>query len=339
MLKSLTPGQQINDKFGILSITEKTTANGDPYLVIELTHPSGTIAGKVWSDSIPNVKVKEGDVAELKGTVDQYRGVNNFNIQNARQVPNEDLLDYVTEKPTLVFDIETVGRPFEELDEHDQDYFLNNLEKNFEGTKQQLHDRTGLYPLFGFVVTIGMYNPGTEKGAVYYLTSSKKQKATNKKLQTGDKSAKESPAHQSKEAFIYRGFADEKSLLEGFWETALKYERFVTYNGAGFDWPFLVFRSGVHRVKVPFETKGNGDKFIDLSQKIRVGYRPYRLEQLCKAFQISNPKEDGVSGMEVAKLYRQGKLEEILKYVSRDAKSTSELYMLWKTYLAGKIIV
>ena len=73
--------------------------------------------------------------------------------------------------------------------------------------------------------------------------------------------------------------------------------------------------------------------------KLRVNNRPFRLEQLCKAFGISNPKEDGVSGMEVANLYRAGKIGEILKYVSRDVLATAELYTLWKTYLAGKIII
>lgn len=335
MLKSLSPGQRINDKFGIISVSEKTTSKGDPYLVLELSHPSGTINGKVWSDAIPNVQVKEGHVAEINATVDEYRGINNFNISKARTILGEELENYLTETPTLVFDIETIGMDFKDLDESQQDYLMNNLEKNFEGTDKQKKDRTGLYPMFGFVVAIGMYNPSSGKGMVYYLDDQKSGKKAEDKADK--KSGSKSETFDID--FKYQPFNKEKDLLEAFWETATKYERYVTYNGSGFDFPFMVFRSGVHRIKVPFETHGSSDKFLDLAYKIRVNRRSIRLEQVCKAFGISNPKQKGVSGMEVAKLYRKGELISILEYVARDVVSTSELYKIWKTYLAGKVIM
>jgi DNA polymerase elongation subunit (family B) len=333
MLKSLTPGQKISDRFGVIGVTEKTTSGGAPYLVVELSHPSGTISGKVWSDAMPNVQLKEGGVAEIQASVDQYRGVNNFNITHARHVLEEELDKYLSENPTLVFDIETVGKEFKELDEEEQNYLENNLEKNFEGTKKQKQDRTGLYPMFGFVVAIGMWNPGSGKGMVYYLEDIKNQEL---KIKNGESEELEK---YDNENFQHIPFAGEKSLLEAFWETALKYERYVTYNGSGFDFPFLVFRSGVHRIKVPFETHGSYDKFVDLAQRIKVNNRSIKLEQVCKSFGIDNPKKKGVSGMEVANLFRKGRLKEILEYVGRDVVATSELYRVWKTYLAGKVVV
>ena len=345
MLKSLTPGQKISDRFGVIGVAEKTTSKGDPYLVVELTHPSGTITGKVWSDAMPDVKLKEGEVAEIQATVDQYRGINNFNITHARQILDEELNKYLNEKTTLVFDIETVGMEFKELDEGEQDYLMNNLEKNFDGTDAQKKDRTGLYPMFGFVVAIGMYNPSSGKGMVYYLenseSNSKRISATKQKTDDGKQKTDDEDGEKIKGdlEFSYKPFANEKFLLEAFWETAVKYERYVTYNGSGFDFPFMVFRSGVHRVKVPFETHGSSDKFLDLAYKIRVNNRSIKLEQVCKSFGIDNPKKKGVSGMEVAKLYRKGKLKDILEYVGRDVVATSELYQVWKSYLAGKVVV
>jgi hypothetical protein len=90
-------------------------------------------------------------------------------------------------------------------------------------------------------------------------------------------------------------------------------------------------------VKVPFETRGGGDKFVDLAQKIQMSFRSFKLEQVCKAFGITNPKQEGVSGMEVARLYREGRLQDIVEYVGRDVMATNELYVVWKKYLSGKV--
>jgi DNA polymerase elongation subunit (family B) len=321
MLKSLTPGQQLSDlHLGIISITEAKTRSGDRYLKLELTHPSGVIPGKVWQDALDNFHASEGAVAQINALVDEYMGNLTLNVKSARPVEDEDIDQYLAPVPTLVFDIETVGQDFSELSEWDQDYLLNNLEKRFEGTDKQKQQRTGLHPLYAFVAAIGMFNPVQEKGAVYYLDKTE--------------------VSEEKDAFTRRSFATEKDLLEAFWKISTRYERLVTYNGSGFDFPFLVIRSGVNQVKIPYEIGGPGSssKFIDLQNKLRMGGRAYKLEALCRVFGISNPKEKGVSGMQVSKLYHQGKIHDIVDYVSRDVLSTTELYYLWKKYLSGKII-
>lgn len=285
--------------------------------MMELTHATGVVQAKVWSDSMPKVAGEPGEVVEVEASVDEYRGIFNFNLQRAKVVEGA-FDDFLTPQPTMVFDIETIGKDFKELDTAEQEYLTENLEKNFEGTKKQKEERTGLYPLFGWIGAIGMYNPATEKGAVFYV---------------GEEGEVEI------EGFAVKAFADEKALLEGFWEAAGKYYRFVTYNGSGFDFPFLAFRSAVHRIKVPFELSGSSDKFVDLATKFRMHHRPFKLEMVCKALGIDNPKEEGVSGKEVWKLYREGKMDEIAKYVSRDVKSTSDLYEVWRKYVAGKVVV
>jgi DNA polymerase elongation subunit (family B) len=321
MLKSLTPGQQLSaTRLGIISITESKTRSGDRYLKLELTHPSGNIAGKVWHDALDRFQATEGGVAEVDALVDEFMGNLNLNVKAARPVEEEDIDQYLAPVPTLVFDIETVGQEFTELSEWDQDYLLNNLEKKFDGTDKQRQQRTGLHPLYGFVAAIGMYNPVQEKGAVYYLDKTE--------------------INEEKEAFTRRSFLTEKDLLEAFWKISSRYERLVTYNGSGFDFPFLAIRSGVNQVKIPYEIGGPGSssKFLDLQSKLRMGWRAYKLEALCRAFDISNPKEKGVSGMEVAKLYKKGQIQEIVSYVIRDVLATTELYHLWKKFLAGKPI-
>lgn len=99
-------------------------------------------------------------------------------------------------------------------------------------------------------------------------------------------------------------------MLTKFWGLTQEYQRFVTYNGRGFDWPFLIIRSGINRVKVPMEIDHyNKHKFIDLADHLRQGGRQFKLEAFCRAFGITNPKEKGVSGLLVSQLY----YEKIIK--------------------------
>jgi DNA polymerase elongation subunit (family B) len=130
----------------------------------------------------------------------------------------------------------------------DQDYFLNSLE-SYEEDKEKAKTKTGLHPLYGQIVSIGMYNPSTKKGMVFSLSL----KSIN--LEDPD--------------FTCSVFASEKDLLKGFWQTSQKYERFVTYNGNGFDFPFLAIRSAIQKVKIPFEINNRQEKFVDLMQKFR----------------------------------------------------------------------
>ena len=67
----------------------------------------------------------------------------------------------------IVFDIETIGADFETLDEKSQEYLLKYAKD--EAEKEEIKSqRLGLYPVTGEIVAIGMYNPDTERGAVYF---------------------------------------------------------------------------------------------------------------------------------------------------------------------------
>jgi len=139
--------------------------------------------------------------------------------------------------------------------------------------------------------------------------------------------------------FSYISCSDEKELLKKFWSIAEQHERFITYNGNRFDFPFLLFRSAVQRVRVPFEIN-NSDHFIDLMKKLRPNWSPaYRLDMVSKALGITNPKEGGISGAEIGNLYKSKQHQKIVNYVVRDVIATHKLYKIWKTYLAGRIMV
>jgi DNA polymerase elongation subunit (family B) len=252
-------------------------------------------------------------VAEVNAVAREYNGKITLVINKCTIVESENIADYSPASPTLVFDIETIGKKFEDLDKVEQDYLLNTLEKNEE--EETAKKKTGLYSIFGSVCAIGCYSPTSRRGMVLSIS--------NQAITPGKKD------------FEYLIYPDEKSLLEGFWQIAKSYEKFVTYNGESFDFPYLVIRSGINRVKVPITIKKWSDNFIDLQQKIKQRYG-FKLEMLCKAFGIENPKEAGVHGKDVNDLFEKKEYNKIADYVARDAYSTSLLYDIWRQYMSGE---
>lgn len=302
--------------FLVKSKEVRQTVKGDNYYILQLCNPDGTIEAKIWNNNIAQCNFEEGKVIEINGKSQEYNGKTAIIIDSCQIVTTEEASDYSPSVPTLVFDIETLGKKFEELDEVEQDYLLNNLEKN-EPDKEIAKNKTALYSIFGMVCAIGAVDVANKSGFVLSLSTKE--------------------IKPEKDNFVYKTFTTEKELLEEFWKMTPKYEQFVTYNGDTFDFPYLMIRSGVNRVKMPFEIKKWGsDKFLDLQTKIRQSHA-FKLEMLCKAFGIVNPKEKGVHGDDVTRLYNEGEFNKIADYVARDAVATTELYLIWKNYMSGQI--
>lgn len=294
----------------------KKTKNGDDFYTLELSDKDGKIEAIIWNNNIPQCNFETGKIIELNGKTQEYNGKIGIIIDSCQIVNSEEVGDYSPSVPTLVFDIETLGKKFEELDESEQDYLLNNLEKA-EVDKEKAKTKTALYSIFGTVCAIGGVDVNNKTGFVLSLSTKE--------------------ITPEKENFVYKTFGTEKELLEEFWKLTAKYEQFVTYNGDTFDFPYLMIRSGINRVKMPFEIKRwGGEKFIDLQNKIRQNHG-FKLEMLCKAFGIENPKGEGVHGDDVSRLYDEGEFNKIADYVARDATATTELYLIWKNYMSGQI--
>ena len=150
-------------------------------------------------DLINQLEVKEGNVVECDKC-----GIT-LVINKCIIVESEKITDYSPASPTLVFDIETIGKKFEDLDKVEQDYLLNNLEKDEE--EEIAKKKTGLYSIFGSVCAIGCYSPTSKRGMVLSIST---QAIT-----------------PEKKDFEYLIYPDEKSLLEGFWHIAKSYEKLV----------------------------------------------------------------------------------------------------------------
>lgn len=227
----------------------------------------------------------------------------------------------------LVFDIETVGESWDSLDEttqHNLSWWLRestNDEEAFAYEMKELKEGMGLSPLTGFVVAIGVYDTEKEKGAVYF-------------------SAPDQQAMELEEDGIKYESMSEKAMLEQFWKIAAVCTEFVSFNGRGFDAPFLAIRSMVHHVVPTKDLLSNrylsmqrGCAHIDLMDQLSFyGAARFRksLHLFCRALGIESPKASGTTGDDVATLYKEGKCLDIARYNAGDLRATAALYRRWK---------
>lgn len=217
----------------------------------------------------------------------------------------------------VIFDIETIGVDFESLDQEQQEYITKfaETEQEIEEAKQKL----ALYALTGEVAAIGMLNPDTDKGVVYYRDE------TNPENEQSDRN------------ILYKA-GTEKQILENFWLAMKSYDQFITFNGRGFDCPFLHLRSGILQVKptknlMPY--RYSADHHIDLLDQLTFfgAYRKFNLDFYCKSFGIKSPKSGGMTGLDVPDYFKEGKYLEIAKYCYGDLVATKELFERWRDFI------
>jgi len=141
--------------------------------------------------------------------------------------------------------------------------------------------------------------------------------------------------------------ADEVELLTAFWDVAKHYDQIVTFNGRGFDVPFIYLRSAI--LNVPITRKDwlgyryAVEPHCDLAEQLTFygvsgrdgAARRFNLDFYCKAFGIESPKSHGVTGMDVTDLLNEGRYREIAEYCLRDVRATVHLYQIWRERLAG----
>ncbi len=225
----------------------------------------------------------------------------------------------------LILDIETSGVGLDSLDPAMRDYMLRSAETKEQA--QEVDDTLSFYPLTAQVVAIGLLNADTLKGEMYYLAPT----------DTNEQAA----LPLDEDGVTYEAFSEEAPMLEKFWETVKGYGSVVTYNGRGFDCPFLLTRSAIHKIKPTKELMPNrysSDEHIDLMDRLTFFgsvRRRFSLDMWCRAFGIKSPKEE-VSGAQVPEMFREGRYLDIARYCARDLFATRELLLYWEKYMRFK---
>ena len=233
----------------------------------------------------------------------------------------------------LVFDIETSALPLDQFDDTQQEYLFRDASKLPDeiargDRRAEILQQFNLWPLTAKIVCIAMLNADTQRGQVLF---------------TADDYDEDAPAGPVE----FVPCVDEAELLTAFWDVARHYESVVTFNGRGFDVPFVYLRSALLNVPITrkdwlgyrFQTEPHCDlaeqlTFYNVSGRDGAARR-FNLDFYCKAFGIESPKSQGVTGSDVNQLMAEGRYRDIADYCLRDVKATVLLYQIWKDRLAG----
>ncbi len=231
----------------------------------------------------------------------------------------------------LVIDIETVGEDFNALDHATQESLTRWIKKESENEEEykvaleELKNGLGFSPLTGEIVAIGVLDYHKNEGVVYYQAPGEKNKEF------------------SENGITFKQFG-EKEMLRKFWDGAEKYQCFITFNGRGFDVPFLMVRSAIHGIRPTkdlmrgrYVYQHNPDAIhIDLQDQLTfygATRRKGSLHLWSRAFGIESPKASGITGDDVGRLFKEKKFLDIAKYNVGDLRATKALYEKWESYL------
>jgi predicted PolB exonuclease-like 3'-5' exonuclease len=198
-------------------------------------------------------------------------------------------------------------------------------EEEYKVSLEELKSGLGFSPLTGQIVVIGVLDSDKDEGAVYFQAPGEKA------------------GEFEDEGIKFRPMS-EKEILEKFWQVAREYKEFVSFNGRGFDVPFIMVRSAVHGLRPTKDLMSNRylgsqrfeAKHIDLLDQLSF-YGAVRkkgnLHLWSRVFGIKSPKGEGISGDDVGKLFKEKKFIDIARYNVGDLRATKELYSCWNEYI------
>lgn len=240
-------------------------------------------------------------------------------------------------KTYIVYDIETAGLPIDSFDESRQEYLLRGAATD-EARDKKINEMA-LSPLTGQIICLGIKimqkvdDQWTEVKAGAFMV--------DPTFSDTDSRTEDLPSGHK--MFV----CSEAKLLEHFWKMLTSYPspHLITFNGRGFDAPFVMLRSALLKVKPLYNLMQGSrwnyrDHHTDLLDELCFfnpqqsgATRRYNFDFVAKSFGVQSPKEAGVDGSKVGELYSEGKLEIISEYCLRDVKATWELYLAMKEFI------
>lgn len=310
------------------SVKELQTKDKKPFLIVELADVDSVLEARIWDTSreamdAARAAPRHGPV-KVRGRMRDYQGKPQFVVERLKavdptQAPEGFDPDRLVDPAlaavedlcgkTLVIDIETVPA----TERRELPSTIAEALSSYATRKDMEPDAVmGMSPFFGKVVSLaigdGDAEPGSDDVTVLAVPPDGVQLA---------------------DCPPWLRPMSEAELLRSFWALASRAETIVTFNGRGFDIPFLVTRSLVHGI--PARVDLMSQRFalrphLDLWELVGQRDRgPSKLDVVCWALDIPSPKEV-MDGSMVAPAYARGEIVKIAEYNAHDVRATMAVY-------------
>jgi hypothetical protein len=336
---ALSPGSVGTVFAAIRNIRHGIDRNSAGYFDLVVSDASAKLPAKIWGDSrayseATRESLRSGTVAKLMFSVGSYRESLQLTITRVRPVGEDDewvpdaiygvgweLVEGLRCK-TLVFDIETVpGVDPHELPEGIGKALVRATDRN-EGDEGKT---MSLSPYFGKVVSLAFGEGDPDPVAEGAVAEGAGEGVTALVIPPS--------GHEQPLPKWVRPMS-EVELLRSFWHLADAADLVVTFNGRGFDVPFLVTRSlilgvpaRVDLLSSPFSLRPH----LDLYRLLGHGGST-SLDVTCWALGIESPK-GAMDGSMVAPTYARGDIEAIATYNAADVRATTSVYRHLRQHL------
>lgn len=322
-------GKNATVNVALRSVRHSHDRTGAGYFDLEVSDASATLPCKIWGDSRAYGEAHREELAEapvgtvlkLFFSVGSYRDTIQLTVLRVRRLGEEDEFDADAIRGpgwelveglsyrNLVFDIETVpGVDPDEMPDSVRAALARSAERH-DGDEAKV---MGLSPYYGKIVSIAVGEGDTPDAPVTVL-------------------AVAPPGRENDEFPPWMRMMSEAELLRSFWHLADRAELVVSFNGRGFDVPFVVTRSlilgvpaRVDLVSSPFSLRPHLDLYRVLGHG-RGGIGGSSLDVVCWALGIESPK-GAMDGSMVAPTYARGDIEAIATYNAADVRATAAVF-------------
>ncbi|MFO1077691.1 MAG: ribonuclease H-like domain-containing protein [Planctomycetota bacterium] len=316
------------------AVREFATKDNRPFLVLELADVHAVLEGKVWDDAKEAMAAAREAATpctvKVLGKLQEWNGKQQFVVKRLKPLVDGESPDgYDPDQlfdpalrlvedlccKTLVFDIETVPAfDRRELPPAIAEALASYTARKAEPDVVDAESKKfmGMSPFYGKIVSLAVGDGDAEPGS---------DDVTALAVPPEGFALDECPK--------WLRLMSEADLLRAFWALCSRAETVVTFNGRGFDVPFVVGRSLIHGIPARvdlmsqrFALRPHLDLFELLSQRNR---GPSKLDVVCWALGIESPKGE-MDGSMVAPAYARGEIVEIAQYNVHDVRATAAVY-------------
>jgi hypothetical protein len=313
----------------ITSLRERRTQQGKPFRDALARNATGTIALKIWGETLETEKEIKPGLWGITGRLETFQDRPQFVVAEYRQITLEQYREHQAADPALprafTMDIETVALPdFRERVglQLERTMRLGNMRleqqqrylEDIAAEEERCYQLGSLSAASGRILSIAVHAgpiPGMEFDGL--------------------------PAGQSEHVFGIDSEGneqEEKKALSEFLAFMNEFDcdndELVGHNILGFDLPFVFQRCLIHSIPVrpfinlaDFHVRG----VFDTMHRWWLGAkRNISLDDIAWALGIASSKTAEVEGSKVFELYQAGRLAEIREYNLNDVRVTRKVY-------------